>query len=83
MEHDHGTKPKDDCIIGVGYTACTDISFVAKDLIQILEPEIEEMENRENLEIVPKVHEKITNLREFIETFAYQFSNGANAERVS
>lgn len=33
--------------------------------------------------IVAKVHPQISNLREFIETFAYQFSHGANAERVS
>ena len=29
------------------------------------------------------IHPKISTLREFIETFAYQFSHGANAERVS
>lgn len=27
-----------------------------------------------------KIHPKITNLREFVETFAYKFQNGANAE---
>ena len=29
------------------------------------------------------MHPQISSLREFVETFAYQFTKGANAERVS
>lgn len=32
---------------------------------------------------MPQVHEKISELHEFTETFLYYFSHGVNAERVS
>jgi ADP-specific Phosphofructokinase/Glucokinase conserved region len=41
------------------------------------------MEEEEGEPVVANVHLEISSLREFIETFAYQFMNGANAERVS
>mmetsp|Transcript_7455 Transcript_7455/g.12602 ORF Transcript_7455/g.12602 Transcript_7455/m.12602 type:complete len:373 (-) Transcript_7455:848-1966(-) len=72
----------DDCFIGVGYNACTDINFKASELIALIEPQILELEKEMGEEIEPKVHSKIETLKEFIETFAYQFMNGANAERV-
>jgi len=40
------------------------------------------MEKDEGKPVEPKVHQQITTLREFIETFTYQMINGANAERV-
>jgi len=76
-------ETSEDCAIGVGYNACTDINFRAIDLIHYLEPEILKLEEEEGEEIEAKVHSEITNLREFIETFAYQFRNGANSERVT
>lgn len=33
-------KPKEDCLIGAGYTNCVDIGFQAVDLFKALEPEI-------------------------------------------
>lgn len=62
---------------------CTDIGFRAVELINYLEPQIKDMEEREGRPVTPMVHPKISNLREFIETFAFQFVRGANAERVS
>lgn len=59
---------------------CTDINFKAIDLLKLLQPKIDELEKEKLIEA--KVHNKITNLREFLETFAYQFMHGANAERV-
>ena len=50
---------------------CTDINFRAADLIKLLEWNIYQMEFKQKKKIVPKVHPQITNLREFIETFAY------------
>mmetsp|Transcript_29834 Transcript_29834/g.45532 ORF Transcript_29834/g.45532 Transcript_29834/m.45532 type:complete len:214 (+) Transcript_29834:228-869(+) len=76
-------QPHPDCAIGVGYNICTDINFRAIDLIHFLEPDIFKMEEEEGELVEAKVHPEITNLREFIETFAYQFRNGANAERVT
>ena len=64
---------KDGCKIGVGYNACTDVNFFAKDLIKLLEPKILELEEKEGKSIEAIVHPKISTLREFIETFAYQF----------
>lgn len=72
-----------DCAIGVGYNMCTDINFKAVELINLLEPKILSMEKQEGKEIKPIVHAEISTLREFIETFAYQFMHGANSERVS
>ena len=72
--------PKD-CLIGVGYTSCTDFSFRAVDLFKLLEPAIFELEKDEPID--PKSHLQITTLREFVETFLFHFMNGANAERVS
>ena len=46
-------KPTDDCIIGVGYQACTDINFMARELIKLLEPKIIEMEENEGKKIEP------------------------------
>ena len=50
---------------------CTDINFKAVDLIKFLEPQILELEKNEGKLIQPMVHTKITNLREFLETFTY------------
>ena len=41
------------------------------------------MEKTENKEVTPWVHKEMSGLREFIDTFAYYFSKGANAEKVS
>ena len=62
---------------------CTDINFRATELIALLEPMILEMEKKEGRLVKPIVHAQISTLREFIETFAYQFMHGANSERVS
>jgi hypothetical protein len=32
---------------------------------------------------MPQIHERITDLKEFTETFLYYFSQGVNAERVA
>jgi FtsZ-binding cell division protein ZapB len=48
---------------------CTDINFRAIDLLNLLQPKIEELEKEKIIEA--KVHSKISNLREFLETFAY------------
>lgn len=73
----------EDCQIGVGYTACVDINFKATGLFKVMQPMILSMEKGDEQEIVPQVHEKLDTLRKFVETFLYQFTNGANAERVS
>jgi hypothetical protein len=83
LEFDQKTQAAEDCFIGVGYNACTDINFRASELIALIEPLILKMEEEEGEPVEAKVHTQITNLREFIETFAYQFMHGANAERVS
>lgn len=80
---DKDIKVKDECIIGVGYNSCIDVNFKASELLDLLEPLILNMEEEDGIPITPKVHDKIGNLREFIETFAYQFVNGANAERFA
>jgi hypothetical protein len=41
------------------------------------------MEEKEGRKVKAQVHAQMSTLREFIETFAYQFQHGANAERVS
>ena len=66
-------KVKDDCLIGTGYTSCTDINFKAKELFELIQPEILKMEKEEGQVVKMKVHPQITTLREFVETFAYQF----------
>lgn len=76
---EHAIKPADKCSIGVGYNTCMDIGFRAVDLFQAIQPEIEEIEKEGKIK--PYVHAKINDLRKFIETFLYYFSNGANAER--
>lgn len=76
-------RPTEDCAIGVGYNACTDISFNVVDLFKVLDPEIRKMEQDEKIEIKPQVHDEIRTLRQLVETFTFQFMNGANAERVS
>jgi ADP-dependent phosphofructokinase/glucokinase len=38
VERGQKIKAKKDCLMGVGYNACTDISFRAADLIQLIEP---------------------------------------------
>lgn len=76
---EHSIKPSDKCSIGVGYTTCMDIGFRAVDLFQAIQPQIEKLEKEGKIK--PYVHAQITNLRMFIETFLYYFSNGANAER--
>jgi len=66
-------KIQDNCIIGTGYTSCTDINFRAYELINLIQPQILKLEKDEGKLITMKVHPQITNLREFVETFAYQF----------
>lgn len=75
-------QPEDNCIFGVGYNMCDDIVFRSPELFKVLEPRINALEKEEGKPIEAKVHPQITNLREFAETFAYQFKHGANAERV-
>ena len=69
---------KSSCTIGVGYNNCEDIGFRAKDLFTALEKEINEIGT-----ITPKIHSKISNLKEFVETFIKHFSEGVNGEYVS
>jgi len=71
VESDQRIATKEDCLIGVGYNACTDINFRASDLIALIEPEILAMEKEDGKEVVAQVHSQISTLREFIETFAY------------
>ena len=66
------------CAIGAGYTTCMDVSFHAKELLEgPLAREVQALG-----QVKPHVHPQISTLREFIETFLYYFSQGANAERV-
>ena len=76
---EHSINPSEKCSIGVGYTTCMDIGFRAVDFFQAIQPQIEKLEKEGKIK--PYVHAQITNLRMFIETFLYYFSNGANAER--
>jgi len=62
---------------------CTDVNFRAADLISLIEPQITEMEEQDGRKVEPWVHPKIGTLREFVETFAYHFSHGVNAEKLS
>jgi hypothetical protein len=71
VESDQRIATKEDCLIGVGYNACTDINFRASDLIALIEPEIVAMEKKDGKKVVAQVHSQISTLREFIETFAY------------
>ena len=71
------------CAIGAGYTTCMDINFRAIDMLQALHREYKELLKISGGTLIPQVHEKISDLREFTETFLYYFSQGANAERVS
>jgi hypothetical protein len=70
-------------LIGVGYTTAQDVGFKATDLITALGPEIDQMIARDGLQIFPKVHTKITDLRSFVETFLFHFAHGQNGEYVS
>ena len=74
-------KPHPDCAIGVGYTTCVDVNFRAVDLFKLMQPEISQLNKVAKL--IPQVHDKLSELREFLETFLYYFERGANAERVT
>lgn len=76
-------KVKSGCAIGAGYTTCMDIGFRAVDMFEAIRPDINRMLKLQGGVLVPQVHEKIAELRQFTETFLYYFSQGANAERVS
>jgi len=65
---------KPGCAIGVGYTTCMDIGFRAVDMFQALNKEYIELLNISGGRLIPQVHEKISDLREFTETFLYYFS---------
>ena len=74
-------EPKDDCIIGAGYTNCIDMGFQAVDLFQALRPQIAELEAaRGGKRLKPKIHSKIKDLKSFVETFLHFFQLGSNAE---
>ena len=66
-------------MIGAGYNNCRDLGFRAVDLFDALSPEIEALSPKPQ----PKVHEAISDLNSFIETFLYFFEQGSNAEFVS
>ena len=80
-------KPSEDCVVGFGYNTCKDIGFSATALFKSLEPEIKQLtetkKGKTKLALVPTVHNEITDLQTFIETFLYYFSQGSNAEYVS
>ena len=71
------------CSIGVGYTTCKDIGFRAVDMFDTLKPELAELLRIKEGKLIPQVHESISELHEFVETFLYYFSQGVNAERVA
>lgn len=74
---------KDKCVIGVGYTVCTDVSFSAVELFQKLGEKIEEIEKESGKEITATNHVKIEGMHQFLETFVYYFSNGVNSEKTT
>ena len=74
-------KTSTDCAIGAGYTTCIDMGFRAKDFFEVFGKEIRKLSSESP--ITPRVHSRIVDLRQFVETFLYYFSQGANAERVS
>ena len=65
-----------DCKIGVGYNTCIDVNFRAADLFKRLD--LQKLG-----QIVPQTHQKISTLKEFVETFLDHFRNGRNGEYVS
>ncbi len=71
------------CSIGVGYTTCKDIGFRAVEMFDTLKPELEDLLRIQGGKLIPQVHESISELHEFVETFLYYFSQGVNAERVA
>lgn len=76
-------KPEEECLIGAGYTHCKDLGFSAVKLFDALMPEIISLQESRGQDFLPQVHEKITDLSSFVETFLYFFSKGSNAEFVS
>ena len=70
-----------DCLIGAGYNNCRDLGFRAVDLFEALGPEIKAIQESSNFH--PQVHETVSDLESFIETFLYFFEQGSNAEFVS
>ena len=80
---DRGIQVPSGCAIGAGYTTCMDVNFRAVDMLQALHQEYKELLKISGGTLIPQVHEKISDLRDFTETFLYYFSQGANAERVS
>jgi len=81
MEEYQNIKVKDNCTIGAGYNSCVDVNFRAVDLFNSLGDYIKGLE-KESGPIKPQLHERLDTFRQFLETFLYQFTNGANAERV-
>ena len=77
----------EDCVVGFGYNTCKDVGFSAKDLFKSLETDIkgitETKKGKAKYQLVPTVHTEITDLKTFVETFLYFFSQGSNAEYVS
>lgn len=76
-------KVKPGCAIGAGYTTCMDINFRAVDMFAAIQSEVDDMLKVQGGDVVLQVHETISELREFTETFLYYFSQGVNAERVA
>jgi len=56
LKQESKMKVADNCAIGVGYNMCTDINFKAVDFFALIEPQIIEMEKKENKEIKAWVH---------------------------
>ena len=80
-ELEQNISPLPNCLIGAGYNNCRDLGFRAVDLFEALEPEIRVIQEKSQL--TPKVHEAVSDLESFIETFLYFFEQGSNAEYVS
>ena len=52
-------------------------------MFDTLKPELAELLRIKEGKLIPQVHESISELHEFVETFLYYFSQGVNAERVA
>ena len=70
MERHSEIKVKEGCTIGAGYNACVDVNFRAVDLFKSIDDIIKGLEGGP---LVPQMHEKLDTLRQFTETFLYQF----------
>ena len=53
---DREIKPKDDCLIGLGYNVCEDIGFRAVDLFEAIRGEVSTLQAARGTEFVPQVH---------------------------